>query len=148
MNPLDLNALEQLLDVYGAEPRRWPAAQRQAAQELIATELAARELFAAAQALEEQLAALPQPALPAALAQRILANAPQRSGWTQALRQLWSELGGLRLAGPVLACGLMAGITWPMLETPLSTSSDDPDLISVAQLGEEQWDISDLETAP
>jgi anti-sigma factor RsiW len=148
MKSLDLNELEALLDAHGAAPRRWPPSQRQAALELIARDAAAARMHAAAEELDADLTALPQPTLPAQLIERILATAPRRLGWRAALRQLWQDLGGLRLAGPVLACGLMAGMTWPMLDAQSPLGSEDPDLISVAQLGEEQWDINDLEIEP
>lgn len=79
---MDLRRLEELIDAYGADPARWPAAERAAAQALLAIEPAARTLQDRARRLDSALDALPpapQVALQTgALAARIRAAARQQ----------------------------------------------------------------------
>lgn len=150
MKAMDLAELQHLLDLHGAGFERWPPMARAAAQTCIASNPAAQTLYQQAQQLHARLAELPEPPLPPLLARSILLTAPAPRGlrgWWRSFTQLWSELGGVRLAGPVLACGLLAGVTWPLLDPHLH-AEEAVDLISVAQLGEEQWEINDLETTP
>jgi hypothetical protein len=59
---MPLGRLARLLDIHGARPERWPAADRRAATALLAGSEAARGLLAEACRLEAALAAaLPQP---------------------------------------------------------------------------------------
>src|SRR6185503_17724590 len=80
-----LARFEALLDAYGAEPRRWPAERRAAAEALLVRSREAQALHAAAGRLDGLLdAAAPDPA-PAHLIGRVLAAAPKpaaaRGGW-------------------------------------------------------------------
>jgi hypothetical protein len=75
---MDQVRLRALLDAYGADPERWPEAERTAAQSLLAGSEAARAELAAAAALDATLDALAEPPAPSpALSARILAAAPR-----------------------------------------------------------------------
>lgn len=75
---MNARRLAELLDVYGADPQRWPEDERAAAETLLATspELRARaETAASLDALLDAAPAAPAPS--AALRDRILASAPR-----------------------------------------------------------------------
>ena len=122
--------LQHLIDAYGADPARWPPAERTAlaAAQPLSAPLA--RLLAEAAVLDQALSGLPLPELPATLAARVLAAAPQsarhrppaprRSGW----RELWDALGGLRLAGPAFAFALSLGLG---LGTLIPQAADEPE---------------------
>ena len=71
-----LARFEGLLDAYGAEPRRWPADRRAAAEALLARSSEARALQAAARRLDALLDAAPAEPAPAHLIGRVIAAAP------------------------------------------------------------------------
>jgi hypothetical protein len=72
---------EALLDIHGAQPERWPADQRLAAQALIAASAQARTALDSAHALDALLdLASPVPAPSADLAAKILAARPSLGG--------------------------------------------------------------------
>ncbi len=99
----------RLLAIHGADPARWPAPDRALIE---AVDPAAR----AAQArLDQSLAAFESPPLPMHLRTAILAavradGQSRRAAWRAALLALWHELGGARVAAPVFALALAAGI--------------------------------------
>jgi hypothetical protein len=63
--------LQRLLDAHGAEPPHWPAAQRETAQRLIASDEAARRLLEDARRLDQTLRSAMQ--TPEVDAERLLA---------------------------------------------------------------------------
>lgn len=112
-----------LLETHGADPRRWPATVRPAAEALCAASAEARALRRRAAALEAAFArdratllAVPPGRDLVAAALRQARVAPARRGW----------LGRLRLPGTRLAAGLAAaalagwltGIALPPSEAP------------------------------
>jgi anti-sigma-K factor RskA len=144
---MDLERLRAIVDAYGGDPARWPAAERPAAETLLAGSDAARALVAAAADLDAALDAVParQPTL--AMRAAILAAAPRppapsfltrlRDGW----REVFAELGGWRTAGTVLAASLVLGIvSGGLLSDELSSSETAPGLLQLAYL-----DDSDVE---
>lgn len=105
-----------LLDAYGANSRRWPAIEREAAQSLIAADPRARALLAETEALDAVLDADPAPHVSPELRARVLAAAPtpsQARRWALAAwARLWAPGAGLAAAavagvmfGAVLASG-------------------------------------------
>ncbi len=123
---LDATRFQRVLDVYGADPRRWPHAERAAAQAYRAVRPhEAEPLIADAAALDALLAAAPSQQPSAALMGAILAAAPQGArpeNWAQRLRRAgvggalqwgaWLQAGFGRPArwGGVFAAALMFGI--------------------------------------
>ena len=71
--------LKTLIEAYGADARRWPAAERSAAEDLLAALPAARRWLAEARTLDAALDALPAAAARAGLAEAIAAQARMRS---------------------------------------------------------------------
>lgn len=108
MNPaMSLERFAVIVDAYGAEPRRWPAAEREAAVTLAATDADAAALLAEARSLDAGLDALPLPAAATAARRRAAMPAPE-------LPSRWQEflglLGGWKLAAPAMAMALVAGL--------------------------------------
>jgi len=85
---MDLKRFEALAEAYGADLRRWPVAERGAADSLMASQPEGTcAVLSAAEALDDWLAASPPPTPSFALRDAVLAAAPkarpQRSaiGW-------------------------------------------------------------------
>ena len=84
---ITLERLRELLDAYGAQPERWPDAERAAAQALIGRSAAARALWKEAREVDLLLGAVsvePEPAL----VTRVLAAAPRRAAPRRSRRAL------------------------------------------------------------
>lgn len=76
---MTLERLTRIVDAWGADPARWPDAEREEALALVARSAEARALVAAAARLDDALDALPPAATPsAALRARVAASAPSR----------------------------------------------------------------------
>jgi anti-sigma-K factor RskA len=136
-----LDRLRAIVEAYGADPARWPAAERAAGEALLAGSAAARALVAAAADLDAALDSLPALQPTPAMRAAILAAAPRptapslpvrlREGW----RELFAELGGWRMSGTVLAASLVLGIaSGGLLSEGLSSSETSPDLLQLAYL--------------
>lgn len=121
---LSLTRFTELLDAYGADPGRWPEAERAAALALLEASPQARGLCDEARALDAALDRLPTPAPSADFRLRVLATAPIGAAPARGLRELWGALGGWRLTAPALACALALGLAvgqWlPMPEAALT----------------------------
>lgn len=70
-----LDRLEELLDTFGADLERWPAAERSALEAFAGTDKPARQMFAEAKALERVMDAAPAGSNSAALKAKIVAAA-------------------------------------------------------------------------
>jgi hypothetical protein len=149
MSPCPITAarLDALIAAYGADPERWPEAEREAGRVALAT-ARTDDLHGAVQ-LDAQLDALALPPVSPDLRRRVLlavAREPRRAGvfsrlW---LRELWEELGGARIAAPALAMALGAGLGLGWLTPPSAADEADPeDLIALVQ-----FDDSYAELAP
>lgn len=107
-----------IVEAYGSEPRRWPVAERAAAETLLAASAEARALRDAAAALDTALSLSRAPAPSAALRSALLQAAPRQDRMRPASRGSWQalpgilagELGGLRPAGAMLGTALLLGI--------------------------------------
>jgi hypothetical protein len=103
LEPLALEAFEELLDVHGADLARWPAEQRNRAERLLASSAAAQQLLARAARVAALLDALPDMLPSAELSARIAAlpvRHPRRGG------SAWWPFGNP--LAPVLAWGAAA----------------------------------------
>lgn len=137
---MTLDRLRAIADAYGADPARWPAAERAAGEALLAGSTAARALLADAAGLDAALDAVPALQPTPAMRTAILAAAPRRAapsllarlheGW----RELFGELGGWRLAGSVLAAALVLGIMSGGLLSEGLSSEASPGLLQLAYL--------------
>ena len=76
---MNLERFTILIDAYGSDPRRWPAAERQAAQALLAASAEAQQLMREAASFDALLSAPPPAIEPsAALKARVLAQVAPR----------------------------------------------------------------------
>lgn len=118
--------LAEIIDACGADPRRWPEAERAAAEALLAASAEARALQREAAALDALLTPAPARIEPSdALRARIMAQAaslaaaqPRRAGWRQQVAEAAGFLfpGGrmmpqLATLAFALAIGIGAGFT-------------------------------------
>lgn len=114
-----------LVAAHGADPARWPPAERAAALALLDASAEARAVTARERALDAALSAVPPPPAPsAALAARIAALAPDTD-----LPGLWREIaalfGGWRLAGTALAACVAVGVLLGA-SLPVNSGGGDP----------------------
>lgn len=134
---MDLQRLGALIEAYGAQPRRWPAAERGPALALLEASPEARQWLAQARSTDALLDGVVARPAPAALRERLLARAPApRRGWRTSLSALWRDLGGWNLAGPALAAGLALGLGMGVGLSPLPPANglDDDALYQLAGL--------------
>jgi anti-sigma factor RsiW len=76
---MDVRRLDELLDAYGADPRRWPEGERAAAEALLASSPALRAHVDETARLDALLDALPaEPAPSPRLRAQVLASSPRR----------------------------------------------------------------------
>lgn len=125
---------DRLLAIHGADPARWPATERANLQQADPDERAAEAQ------LDLWLAGSVPPPPSAQLRASLMAAAHQaaaarRPGWREALAALWQDLGGTRVAAPVFALALAAGVglgsgLLPGLETAQADEAED--LLSLA----------------
>jgi anti-sigma factor RsiW len=112
---MKIERFEQLVRAYGADPALWPAGERDAAQQLLASSAEAQRLVERERRLDQLLFSSPAPVASAALLDRIVANAtaqPQvRSAPKPAPRRWFAiDLGFGRLwqqAAGLAACALL-----------------------------------------
>lgn len=96
---------DALIAAYGAEPSRWPAAEREAATAYLGRR---PDALGAEQALDEALDAWRPAPASAALRERILAAAPRPAPTRWSWRQVWLPGAGLAAA---CAAGAVVGAT-------------------------------------
>ncbi len=140
MNSMELARFGELLDAYGGDPRRWPAAEREPALALLEASPAARARQQAAARVDAALDAYTVTAPGTVLRAAVIASgaANKRGGWRVALAELWRDLGGWQLAGPAFAASLALGAWLPMWLDDAATDLPDEDLIAAMQLVDEQ----------
>ena len=103
-----------LLDAFGGDLDRWPAAEREDARAYLRAHPPAHAALADAARLDALLAAWVVPGPGAALAARVASVAAQRTPAIRRLHLWWSGLG----AAAALATGLAAGAIAVELTTP------------------------------
>ncbi len=90
---MNLDRFRDILDAYGAEPARWPEAERAAALSFAEADAAARAWLDEEVRFDRLLDAAPAAVPSAALAARIAAAAPeQRRSWRARLAEIWGDL--------------------------------------------------------
>lgn len=120
-----------LADSYGAGLHRWPAAERAAAQALLASSAPARAILAEAAALDAALAANAEPAPTEAALARLRAGVQARLDQhalpsLQPVRAGWGWPGWLSIAagGGAIAAGLLIGLWGAPASASASASGD------------------------
>jgi hypothetical protein len=132
---MNLERFADLIAAYGTDPRRWPAAERRAAETLLAASAAAQQLVRDAAEFDGLLAAMPLPVIEPSidLHNRIMAQAmaqPKPPGWRSQIAEAFGllfpagrmmpQLAALTLA---LAIGVGAGFA-NILPVDTQDSSD------------------------
>lgn len=135
--PIDSARIAALVAAYGADPSRWPAAERDAHASAGAN---AEEALREAAALDAMLASLRDTPPPAAdLRRRVLLAVaaqprPAARGFLAGLRELWRELGGARIAAPAFAMAMAVGLGLGWATMPAVADAGEPeDLLAIAQ---------------
>lgn len=117
---MNAERLEQLIEAYGASPRRWPEAERAAAERLLAERPELRASLQAAGDLDHWLDLSPNPRPSAALHDRVLASAVQAGRGRKPVFGLSRPLAWL--AGVGMAAATCAGAVSGMALTTHMTA--------------------------
>lgn len=138
---MKIERLQEILDAYGADPSRWPAGERAAAEGLLRGSTEARAMQTQAATLDTALDHWQAPPTDPWLVQRIVAKArstPQR-------RPSLFERLGIFLPGPVwpqlagLAGALLIGFVIGMSDIVQADAADTIDMTSLV-LGYTPWE--------
>jgi hypothetical protein len=138
---MTMERLAAIIAAYGARADRWPAAERDAAQAMLARSPEARALLAEATALDGLLDAVLALSSTPAMRAAVLATAPRGATRTLPKRLLdgWrgflDDLGGWQV-GPVLAASLVLGLLVGGVLSQDMTNTTESDLLQFAQLGD------------
>lgn len=115
---MNRDRLIELADAHGADLRRWPQGERDAARALLEADPTARRVLEQAAALDDLLAAAPRPVVTAALRDRVIASATEAGLRARARfhigRLLWWSGAGwaaAACAGVVFGVGLTTHVT-------------------------------------
>lgn len=134
--PMRLTDFAAALDRHGPRMARWPAADRGAAERLLADSAGARALLAAATSVDRAVAGLMQPAHPLPpLAGRATAARTIRSG---AVMPSWPRLAAF--GGAALAASLVLGFALGMALPP----PDDDDGTDTVYMAVNDTDLGGL----
>ncbi len=121
---MTLERLRAILDAYGAARARWPAAERRAAQHLLAENKDARGLFAEAREFDRLLDGVIAPPPTAGLTGRVLSLPGQNEGAKQNKGGMGSWCPqAIRRPAALLAAGVIGfviGASLPGAEPPLA----------------------------
>ncbi|CAN5242577.1 hypothetical protein BH10PSE1_BH10PSE1_25230 [soil metagenome] len=110
---MTIERLKALTEAYGADQRRWPQAEREAAQAIVVADPAnARGLLFYADQTDAALNASPRPAVSTALRDRVLASALAAGLTPKQAKKVWDRLLVWFMAGwAAAACaGVVAGV--------------------------------------
>lgn len=162
---MNLTRFEELLAAYGADPARWPHAERAEAEHLRATSPDARALHDEAARLDSVLSRASAVSAPADLAARILAQAPAAAtpeGRTQSvpapapsrgsparwnwLRELWPGGAAWQPAAALAASMILGLAVGAAFESTFIPAMSDDDALASDAMGafwlgdEEDWE--------
>lgn len=88
---MTLDRLTGLADAWGGDLRRWPAADRAAAERLLASDPAAHAVLDSASAFDVLLSTSPQPRVSAALRERVIDAATRGGLRPRPARRFWLD---------------------------------------------------------
>jgi hypothetical protein len=137
---MTLDRFRAIVAAYGAEPARWPAAERAGCESLLTVSIEARALVGEAASLDAALDALPAFHPTPAMRTAALAAAPRSAppSFVARLREgcseIFGELGGWRMAGAALTASLLLGIVSGGLLSEGSVQEYSPGLLQLALL--------------
>ena len=146
MKAMSLEEFQELVAAYGANPGRWPAARRAAAEALLASSEAARACARREAELDVQLAACELPALDSTLERR-LNEIPIRTARPARLRlrALWAP--ALACAAAAV-CGVWLGSVYPEEEANDDQSASSSTFTEERVLALATGDLESWEDAP
>ena len=135
---MTLERFKAILEAYGGDDKRWPAAERDAARTFAASSSEAQRLLADARMLDRLLDGAASSPTSRALEDRILASFPKgeaagRSNWS---RQ-WIPAGAIAAS---LMLGLATGAALPGLAGLQTLEHSDPALLAFSDLENDLWD--------
>lgn len=123
MTDMTRDRVRTLLSAYGADARRWPVAERSAAERLLADDPVLTAEFAEAQAFDNLLDAVPIPSPSPALRVALKAIPDRaRTGWAASLAWLWPFGAPWHPAAGLVAAGLLG--VFIGIATPEPTTAD------------------------
>jgi len=140
---MDARRLDELLDAYGADPARWPADERAAAEALLASSPELRARVTAAAQLDALLDVMPAVSEPsAALRERVLASAtpPPVSAMRSPARR--SPVRYLVAAALPLAAGVLLWLARSPEPEPRVAAA--PRRMNVVKAAVVEWPTDDL----
>ena len=122
---MTLKRFKHLLDAYGADLARWPAAERQAARALIAADPRARQARDETAELDAFLDRYaPEPVSAARVAATLRNLPPRASDWRAALGELWWETRAVprlpAIVAVILAGFLVGFVSLDLMRAPTS----------------------------
>lgn len=118
MTTMDLERFEHLADAYGADLRRWPEAEREAARVLMAADPRAGLVLGEADVLDALLDAAPRPTPSHVLRERVIADAA--GAHLGRRRSPWGPFAWMSGAG--WAAAACAGVAFGMVLTSQMTA--------------------------
>lgn len=109
---MDAKRLRELADAYGADWRRWPEGERDAARARLDAEPELERVLFEARGLDAMLHAAPPPQATSALRERVIAAAPRprASLWSRLSRTTGRSSGAVWLSGAGVAAAVCAGL--------------------------------------
>jgi hypothetical protein len=137
---MTLDRFRAIVAAYGADPARWPAAERAAGEALLTVSVEAQALLGEAAPFDAALDALPAFHPTPAMRTAVLAAAPRPAPPSLVVRlregcsEIFGELGGWRTAGAALAASLLLGIASGGLLSEGWASESSPGLLQLALL--------------
>jgi hypothetical protein len=138
---MSVERFRTLADAYGADIGRWPSAEREAGQKLLAGgDLACTAIIEEAAAIDDMLVAYRVPQPTHTLSQRVIASAPVMAPPWSRTQLWWSGLGLATacLAGALAGAAIVASlppVAFP--DSDFSRSYDEPTAFGHLQIGQE-----------
>ncbi len=136
---MDQERLTTLAEAYGADPRRWPVRDREAAQALLAREPETGRLLHAERALDAALEAWRTASPSHVLRAAVLRGAPR-----PARRPAWLRAAGTWLSGAGLAAAAAAGVLVGAAAMPSAPRVNDFEAMTSAIYGDAAGSLSNL----
>ena len=137
---MTLDRFKAILEAYGGDERRWPAAEREAARAFAASSTEAQRHLAEARALDHLLDRAASSASSRALEDRILASFPSGGMAARDVRRRWIPAGAIAAS---LVLGLATGAALPSLTGLQTQEQRDPALVAFSDLENDLWDDLD-----
>ncbi len=134
---MTLERFKALIEAYGADAKRWPEAEREAAQAFAESSAEAHRLLAGARAIDRFLDGADTAAATRALEDRIMAGFPARGGSARGSSGRWIPAAAIAAS---LALGLVTGAALPGIAGIKAQDAKDPALLALSDIENDLWD--------